>query len=47
MLCYPLLLLLLLSLLSMFIITIIIVSLVYQQKVPFLQQYHALSKTEP
>ena len=31
----------------MFIITIIIVSMVYQQKVPFLQQYHALSKTEP
>ena len=31
----------------MSIITIIIVSLVYQQKVPFLQQYHALYKTEP
>ena len=31
----------------MFIITIIIISFVYQQKGPFLQQYHALSNTEP
>ena len=31
----------------MFIITIIIVSFTYWQKVPFLQQYHTLSNTEP
>ena len=31
----------------MLIITIIIVSFVYQQKFLFLQQYHALSNTEP
>ena len=43
MLCYQ-----LLTINIMFIITIIIiVSFAYWQKVPFLQQYHPLSNTEP
>ena len=42
MLCYQ-----LLTINIMFIITIIIVSFAYWQKVPFLQQYHPFSNTEP